>query len=214
MNGERKVLTRKMTYTKHDVSILKAAFVDWSIVSAPIRFLEFYGPKDPRREHETMELAGKVLKTVVKARTTTRATARDGALFGKMHRLALEVHDTESLKWDDILEDSNIAGLQQLLAFLQEKSGKTTNRSKIQGLYEQLPTYMEMRYATEKLSLAMDRFKVLIQDAIDEKYLGEDDKYDYTTLVMDVSEALVRKTTRAEMQRASASSGGDVEMSS
>jgi hypothetical protein len=114
-NGERKLLTRKMTYTKHDVSILKAAFVDWSIVSAPIRFLEFSGPVLPGTSR--MDLMGVKSKMEKGQRKLSKlATAKSKSSFTYTNIDARE-YIVKLGEWCDTLTgDKSRDGLRKLMA--------------------------------------------------------------------------------------------------
>jgi hypothetical protein len=149
--------------------------------------------------------AQKVLKHVVKAKITTRVMQADAGKWAALRQICMQIHDNDNFSVRDAITSMPLDQHDRLNTFLQERVGKTTNKVKLETLYQFLPLWIEINSCIEKLSLAMSRLKELTQANIDEVWMSDETgAIDFDAVKLFVSNSLARKQALVEVGAADA----------
>jgi hypothetical protein len=155
----------------------------------------------------------KVIKHTVKAKTLERVVAQDGPNFQQLHQLCMTVMDSPNLNIEEAIRGLSLADHQALSTHLQEHHGKTTNSVKAKQLYEHMGVYKQLKSAVDKCTLAMDRFRQMVEADVEQRFYNEEGSLNFDALKTFVATSLARKEERggAAAAGAGAAAGGGAE---
>ena len=105
----------------------------------------------------------------------------------------MTVMDAPNLNIEEAIRGLSLADHQALNTHLQERHGKTTNSVKAKQLYEQLGVYKQLKSAVDKCTLAMDRFRQMVEADMENRFYNEEGSLNYDALKTFVAMSLARK---------------------
>ena len=109
----------------------------------------------------------KVIKTIVKSKSTEKTVDTDRSVYEKAFVNALELHRATNVNFKELLKGMSVQQLEELRDFILHH--KSTNDRKILQLAEYLPVYKPMNLVAMKINAAMDHLKELLQENLCEQ---------------------------------------------
>ena len=113
-------------------------------------------------------MAPKVIKSIIKSRSSEKTVVADLAVYEKAFASALAAHGSSAVSFKKELESLSIADLKEAKEYLiHDKSHKTF---KYQKVVEFLPSFKAMLAVQSKLAMAMEAMKKLVVEELETNY--------------------------------------------
>ena len=108
----------------------------------------------------------------MKVKSSLKITKADAPLFANTLEVASTISTSSSFSIEAAVKDNTmqVEDLEKIQAYLNEKTGKTTNKNKMSGLYSYMKVWIEMNTLQSKLAACMDNFKQLVQNDVEEQW--------------------------------------------
>ena len=110
------------------------------------------------------------------------------------------MHETTGFNINDCIQSMSLPELRALDAYLNDRSGKTTNTNKAKSMFAQFPMHIGLQSAISKLTVALSRFQELVTSDLEERYYSDDGVLDFDKLKTFVTKVLAKKEAVDEMQ--------------
>ena len=106
----------------------------------------------------------KVIKTIVKTKSTEKTVDADQSVYEKALLNAMEVHKVSMINFKEILKSMTMPQLELLRDFLLHH--KSNNEKKAMTIAEYLPTFEPLNIVSMKVNAAMEHMRELTFDSL------------------------------------------------
>ena len=139
-------------------------------------------------------MAPKVIKSIIKSRSTEKTVVADLAVYEKAFASAVAAHGSSAVSLKKELESLSLADLKEAKEYLiHDKSAKMFKYLKV---VEFLPSFKAMLAVQSKLAMAMDAMKKLVVEELETNYADSEG-----TISMDsVKDAITARVAVLESQ--------------
>ena len=114
----------------------------------------------------------KVIKTIVKSKTTEKTVDADRALYEQAFVNALDLHKATHLNFKEMIKVMSPKQLETLYDFLIHN--KSTNDKKVMSIAEYLPVFEPLNLVAMKVNAAMEQMKLLTENSLSEQCSDKD----------------------------------------
>ena len=114
----------------------------------------------------------KVIKTIVKSKTTEKTVNADRALYEQAFVNALELHKATHHNFRDMIKTMTLKQLETLRDFIIHN--KSTNDQKVMAIAEYLPVFEPLNVVAMKVNAAMEQMKLLTENSLSEQCSDKD----------------------------------------
>ena len=114
----------------------------------------------------------KVIKTIVKSKTTEKTVDADRPLYEQAFVNALDFHKATHLNSKEMIKVMSPKQLETLRDFIIHN--KTTNDKKIAVIAEYLPIFEPLNVVAMKVNAAMEQLKILVENSLSDQCSDKD----------------------------------------
>ena len=114
----------------------------------------------------------KVIKTIVKSKTTEKTVDADRALYEQAFVNALDLHKATHLNFKEVTKAMSLKQLETLRDFIIHN--KSTNDKKVMAIAEYLPVFEPLNVVAMKVNAAMEQMKLLTENSLSEQCSDKD----------------------------------------
>ena len=120
----------------------------------------------------------KVIKSIVKSKVTENTTTRDRTIYEDAFTMAEQIHSSTVFNVKDALEsdEMTLAKIKDIENYL--KHDKAPHAVKVARFHEFLSPHVKMNVVQQKLNIAVDNFKNLVKNDLEENHGNEDGQAD------------------------------------